>query len=148
VGRRIFRLGASQQYAALKARGVSNIIFYGTSLGSGVAAQLALRHAPELLILDAPFNSMSDMARRHMPFLPTGLLLKDKWKSDQALAQMDVPLIWIHGTQDKIVEIAQGQKLYDGYSGPKSDHIITGANHINTWLNGGREIVLSALEDF
>ena len=81
-----------------------------------------------------------------MPFLPTSLLLKDKWESGKTLEEMDLPLIWIHGTRDRIVPISQGQKLYDSYDGPKSGHVIRGANHINTWLNGGKDYVLNALE--
>ncbi len=137
---------AREQYETLRAKGVTDIIFYGTSLGSGVASQLSAHHAPELLILDAPFNSMSDMAKLHVKLLPTGLLLRDKWKSDQALQSAEIPLIWIHGTADSIIDISQGQKLYDGYSGPKTAHIIPGAHHTNTWLLGGRDIVLSALD--
>ncbi len=137
---------ARDQYKHLSDMGVETIVFYGTSLGSGVASQLSQTHAPELLILDAPFNSVADMARSQMPFLPTGLLLKDKWRSDVAIKDLDRPLIWIHGTADTIIPISQGQKLYDGYSGPKSAHILDGATHINTWLNGGREIVLEALD--
>ena len=101
---------------------------------------------PDLLILDAPFNSMSDMVRRHAKFLPTGLLLQDTWKSHRALKDVDMPLIWIHGTSDSIVEISQGQKLYDGYNGPKAAHKLPGSHHTNNWLNGGKEIVLNALE--
>jgi len=89
---------------------------------------------------------MTDMTKRHMPFLPTSLLLKDKWNSAKALKTLEVPLVWIHGTEDRIVWMSQGQKLYDGYGGPKSAHIIAGANHTNTWLNGGKQIVLTALE--
>jgi pimeloyl-ACP methyl ester carboxylesterase len=137
---------AIDQYETLKAKGAEDIIFYGTSLGSGVAAQLAARYEPTLLILDAPFNSMADMAQRTMPLLPARLLLKDKWDSRRALSGQDIPLIWIHGTADQIVPLSQGQKLFDGYDGPKSSHVIAGAHHTNTWLTGGREIVLNALE--
>jgi len=136
---------AISQYDNLRQKGVDQIIFYGTSLGSGVAAQLASKRKLDLLILDAPFNSMADMARQQMPFLPTTLLLKDKWRSDQALANLDVEMIWIHGTSDSVVPLSQGQKLYDQYNGPKSAHVIPGAHHTNTWLLGGREIILSAL---
>ena len=136
---------AIDQYQHLSSLGAEKIVFYGTSLGSGVAAQLAAHHLPDLLILDAPFNSLTDMARQNMPILPVDVLLKDKWQSDKAIQGLDVPLIWIHGTNDNIIPITQGQKLYDGYGGPKTAHIISGASHINTWLNGGREIVLSAL---
>jgi len=138
---------AEDQYQTLRAQEVTDIIFYGTSLGSGVAAQLSTRFEPTLLILDAPFNSMTDMAQRHMPFVPVRFLLKDKWESSRALDGKDIPLIWIHGTADQVIPLAQGQKIFDGYDGPKSGHRINGAHHTNTWLNGGREIVLTALEN-
>ena len=137
---------AIEQYETLKAKGTADVIFYGTSLGSGVAAQLATTYTPELLILDAPFNSMTDMAQQTLPLLPARVLLKDKWDSGRALDGKGIPLIWIHGTADQIVPLTQGQKLFDGYDGPKSGHIIDGAHHTNTWLMGGREIVLAALD--
>ena len=137
---------ALAQYEHLSEMGVDNIVYYGTSLGAGVASQLASKYQPDMLIVDAPFNSVADMARKQMPFLPTGILLKDKWKSNVALEGLDMPLIWIHGTADKVIPLSEGQKLYNGYGGPKSAHILDGANHNNTWLSGGREIVLTALE--
>ena len=124
-----------------------NIIFYGTSLGGGVAAQLAAKHQPSMLIMDAPFNSVLDMGRKQVPLLPVSLLMKDKFESDKALADLDVPLIWIHGTADRIIPLSQGQKLFDGYNGPKSAHIIEGGQHTNLWFLGGREIVLKALAE-
>ena len=136
---------AAAQYETLRQQGVTDIIFYGTSLGSGVAAQLSAKYEPDLLILDAPFNSVLDIAKKQAPILPTTLLLKDKWQSDIALKDVNAPLIWIHGTADRVIPIAQGQKLYDGYGGPKTALIISDANHINTWVNGGREAVLTAL---
>lgn len=140
-------LAAERQYELILERGIKpeNIIFYGTSLGSGVAAQLAVRHKPTLLIMDAPFNSVLDMGKKQVPWLPVSLLMKDKFQSDKALANLDVPLIWIHGTADNVIPLAQGQKLYDGYNGPKTAHIIQNGQHTNLWFLGGREIVLNAL---
>jgi pimeloyl-ACP methyl ester carboxylesterase len=133
------------QYDALCELGVENIVFYGTSLGSAVAAQLAAERQPDLLILDAPFNSMADMTKMHMRFLPTQILLKDKWQSHEAIAGLNVPIIWLHGTKDQVIPLAQGQKLFDGYAGPKSAHVLRGAHHTNTWFHGGREITLEAI---
>jgi pimeloyl-ACP methyl ester carboxylesterase len=136
---------AIDQYQHLSAMGVERIVFYGTSLGSGVAAQLAAEHPPELLILDAPFNSVLDIAREQMSILPVSVLLQDKWRSDEALEGIDVPLIWIHGTDDRVIPMSQGKTLYEGYAGPKSAHVLDGAGHNNTWLSGGRGVVLTAL---
>ena len=138
---------AKSQYDYLIDQGHASqdIIYYGTSLGSGVAAQLTVTHQPSLLIMDAPFNSVLDMGRKQVPWLPVSWLMKDKFESDKALAGLDVPLIWIHGTADRIIPIAQGQKLYDSYDGPKSAHVIEGGQHTNLWFLGGRDIVLNAL---
>ena len=138
---------AERQYEMLLAQGVEreNIVFYGTSLGSGVAAQLAAKREPELLVMDAPFNSTLDMGRKQVPWFPISLLMKDTFRSDQALSRLDTPLIWIHGTADRVIPLAQGQKLFDGYGGPKSAHIIDGGQHNNLWFLGGRDIVLEAL---
>ncbi len=140
-------MAASRQYEMLLARGVKpeNIVFFGTSLGSGIAAQLTVQHKPALLIVDAPFNSILDMGRKQVPFLPVGLLMKDKFQSNLALSGADMPLIWTHGTADSVVPLSQGQKLYDSYAGPKSAHIIDGGQHTNLWGLGGREIVTEAL---
>ena len=124
-----------------------NIVFFGTSLGSGVASQLAASHKPSLLILDAPFNSILDMGKKQVPYLPVELLMKDKYQSGKALSGLDVPLIWTHGTNDQIVPISQGQKLFDSYDGPKTPHIIKGGRHTNLWGLGAREVVLTALNN-
>lgn len=128
-------------------QGISDdrLVYFGTSLGSGVASQLAEHHPPSLLILDAPFNSIADMTRRLVPFLPINLLMRDQYRSHEALEGLQVPVIWIHGTNDSVVPLSQGQKLFDGYDGPKEAHIIDGGQHTNLWFLGGREIVLGAL---
>lgn len=140
-------IAAERQYEMVLAQGVEpeNIVFYGTSLGSGVAAQLAAKRRPALLVMDAPFNSTLDMGRKQVPWLPISFLMKDSFRSDQALSALDTPLIWIHGTADRVIPLAQGQKLFDGYGGQKSAHIIEGGQHNNLWFLGGRDIVLEAL---
>jgi len=142
-------IAAERQYDLLLSQGVEpeNIVFYGTSLGSGVAAQLAAKHQPSLLIMDAPFNSVLDMGCKQVPWLPVSLLMKDKFQSNKALVGLNVPLIWMHGTVDSVIPLSQGHKLYNGYGGPKSAHIIEGGQHTNLWFLGGREVVLNALAE-
>jgi len=113
------------QYDAILARGIApdRIVFYGTSLGSGVASQVAAQRQPGLLILDAPFQSTQAIAQSNMPIIPISLLMKDTYRSDLALQTLDMPLIWIHGRLDRAIPLASGQALYDGYEGPKSAHI-------------------------
>lgn len=138
---------ARRNYQFLRAENIKpeQIIFFGTSLGSAIAAQLSAEYTPALLIVDAPFNSLSDMARQTMPLLPTDWLLKDKFDSAKALQGLSMPLLWTHGTDDTIIPIAQGQKLYDSYQGPKSRHIIKGGKHTDLWQKGADNIIIAAI---
>ncbi len=121
------------------------INYYGTSLGAGIAVQLAQDHPPKRLFLDAPFYSALDMGRMRMKFLPVRWLMKDQYRSDLAIQAIDVPLYWTHGTADRVIPTAEGQRLYDAYQGPKQHRIFKGGHHTNLWALGGREIVLDAL---
>ncbi len=136
-------------YDFVTAQGVdpSKIVFYGTSLGSGVAAQLSAERRPALIIMEAPFTSVADMAQMQFPFLPAGPLTKDKFDSRKALSGSGIPMIWLHGTQDRVIPLTVGQTLYDTYDGPKTAHIIEGGQHNNLWYLGGDAIILKALSN-
>lgn len=134
---------ALAQYDFIRAKGVTpeQIYLYGTSLGAGVAAQLASRKAVAKIVMEAPFNSMMDMVRLRMPFFAFPPLIKDKYESDKALEGKSVPMLWLHGTHDRVIPIAQGRKLYDSYQGPKQSFIVKGGDHSDLWISGGREAI-------
>jgi fermentation-respiration switch protein FrsA (DUF1100 family) len=139
---------AAQGYDYLISQGVApkTIVLYGTSLGAGVAAQLATQRDAAVIIMEAPFTSAADMAQLSFPIFPARALTKDTFYSDRALSGLDIPLVWMHGTNDHVIPLSLGQKLYSDYGGPKSAHILAGAEHNNVWYRGGDKIVLEALE--
>lgn len=139
---------AQTQYDWIVGQGVSpeRIVFYGTSLGAGVAAQLSLTRPPALLIMEAPFTSAVDMGRLSMPIFPVKYLMKDTYKSDEALEALTVPVVWLHGTQDEVIPFSMGRRLYDGYNGPKKDLVIEGGMHTNLWGLGGKAFIVGELE--
>ena len=121
------------------------IVFYGTSLGAGVAAQLSAHRKPAHIIMEAPFTSAADMAQLRFPIFPAALLTKDKFHSDLALAESQIPLTWLHGTDDRVIPLSVGETLYENYDGPKTSHIIDGGLHNNLWYLGGQDIILTVL---
>jgi len=59
----------------------------GESLGSGPASYLcSLPDPPARAVLIVPFDNLAAVAGEHFPFLPVGLLLRDKWDNVAALA--------------------------------------------------------------
>lgn len=64
-------------YNKVKEKTTENrIVLYGRSLGSAFAAKLASMNKPRLLILDAPYYSLTKVTSRYMPFMPLSILLK------------------------------------------------------------------------
>lgn len=53
-----------------------DIAVMGRSLGSGVAVALASKRRVDRLVLVTPYDSLLNVAREHMGWLPVGLLLK------------------------------------------------------------------------
>ena len=141
---------AIEGYDYLNAQGIApdKITFYGTSLGAGIAAQLSVRRKPAMIIMEAPFTSAADMAQRSFPIFPAGFLTKDKFRSDAALSDSAIPMIWIHGTNDNVIPLEVGQALFDGYDGPKSAHVVQGGGHNNLWHLSSETIILEALSKF
>jgi len=117
----------------LKLKGIieKNIILYGESLGTGVAVEIAQNKNYAAVILESPFTSMVNMGKKHYPFFPVSLLLKDKFESHKKINNIFVPVLIMHGKVDKIVPHDMGKKMYELANEPKffysqeyGDHMI------------------------
>jgi len=87
------------------------IIVYGRSLGSGFAAKLASMNNPKMLILDAPYYSLTKVTARYMPFMPLSLLIKYPLPTYKWLKYVQCPIHIIHGTNDKLIPYKTSVKL-------------------------------------
>jgi fermentation-respiration switch protein FrsA (DUF1100 family) len=123
------------------------IVYFGRSLGSAVAVELATRRPPFALILESPLPSIAELARHHYRFLPATGLLRTKYDSLSKIAKVRAPLLVLHGDQDDIVPFVAGMKLFDAANEPKRFYTIQGAGHNDTYIVGGREY-FRALREF
>lgn len=87
------------------------IILYGRSLGSGFATKLASLNHPKLLILDAPYYSLTKVAARYAPFMPFSILMKYPLPTYKWLKYVQCPIHIIHGTNDKLIPYKSSVKL-------------------------------------
>ena len=104
------------------------IIVYGRSLGSGIAAQLAVRHTPKLLILETPYFSLKDLTATFYPYVPS-FLLKYPLRTDLALPQVKSPVYLIHGTRDSVVPYPSSERLLALIPSAKELVTIPGGDH-------------------
>lgn len=107
------------------------IIIYGRSLGSGFATKLASLNNPKMLILDAPYYSLSKVAGRYMPFMPLSIILKYPMPTYKWLKYVKCPIHIIHGTQDKLIPFRSSVKLSQINAKHCRLHPIIGGGHKN-----------------
>ncbi|MBT8186164.1 MAG: alpha/beta fold hydrolase [Croceitalea sp.] len=111
------------------------IILYGRSLGSGFATKLASMNNPRMLILDAPYYSLSKVAKKFIPFMPLSLLIKFPMPTYKWLKYVNCPIHIIHGTDDRLIPYKTSVKL--SKIKPKSTtlHSVIGGGHkdLNTF---------------
>jgi alpha-beta hydrolase superfamily lysophospholipase len=107
------------------------IILYGRSLGSGFATKLASTNNPKMLILDAPYYSLTKVTARYMPFMPLSLLIKYPLPTYKWLKYVQCPIHIIHGTNDKLIPYKSSLKLSKINPKLTKLHIVIGGGHKN-----------------
>jgi uncharacterized protein len=123
------------------------IIFFGRSLGSAVAVELAVQEKCRALILETPFTSIKEMGKKLYPFLPFTFFLRTKYDSLSRIGDIKVSTLIMHGDKDELVPIEQGKMLYEKANDPKEFYTIPGAMHNDTHIVGGEEY-FDVIRDF
>ena len=82
----------------------------GYSLGSGLAAYLAVENAPAHLTLVAPYTSLDDMKDEVFWWLPDGLL-KYHLDTESRMGDIRVPTDIYHGTADRLIPFRMAETL-------------------------------------
>jgi uncharacterized protein len=105
------------------------IIFYGRSLGSGVASQLATQHTPDLLILETPFNNLHGVVYPPIKPLLWFLPLNSTFSNDEHLKKITCRKVIIHGTNDWVVPLSSALRLKPLLTADDVFVIIEGGSH-------------------
>lgn len=124
-------LEALRAHVGTEPRGV---VVYGQSLGAAVAVELATARTTRAVVLEAPFTSVPDMARHHYWFLPVASLLRSNFDSEARIADIDAPLLIMHGDRDEIVPPDMAERLFAAAREPKELNVLDGAGHNDAFL--------------
>jgi pimeloyl-ACP methyl ester carboxylesterase len=104
------------------------IVVLGYSIGTGPAANIAASNHPGLLILQAPFYSLTDMMRNNYPMIPT-FLLKYKFPTNECLKQCTMPVVIFHGNRDEVIDFGSSLKLKAEMKSTDTLIILEGQGH-------------------
>jgi fermentation-respiration switch protein FrsA (DUF1100 family) len=121
-----------------------DLIIMGFSLGGGVAVDLAAKDGAKGLVLWSTFSNVPETAAYHYPWLPTNLLMTQRFDSLSKIDDYPGPLLQSHGTKDRVIPYDLAQRLFSEHRGPKRFVTIPGADHLDADSAEYRQI----LDDF
>ena len=127
-----------------------NILIYGHSLGGAIAINLAVQQPKARgVVVESSFTSMRGMVDYlgKYKFLPIDLILTQKFDSISKIQLLAMPILLIHGREDKTVPSWMSQALFAAAKVPKKLLIIPEADHNNAAEVAGDKY-LQALRQF
>ena len=90
-----------------------------------------------MLILDAPYYSLSKVAKKSIPFMPLSLLIKFPMPTYKWLKYVNCPIHIIHGTDDKLIPYKSSVRLSKIQPGNTTLYTVIGGGHkdLNTFAS-------------
>ncbi|MEP6857065.1 MAG: alpha/beta hydrolase [Gemmatimonadales bacterium] len=108
------------------------IAYFGHSLGSAIAAELAEIHPPRALLLQSPFSSARAMARLIVS-APVVLVWKTvsriHFDTIQAVSRLDASVSVAHGKRDRVVPFRMGVEVYEAAKRKGQFLLVENAGH-------------------
>lgn len=124
-------------------RGVDpgRIILYGHSLGSAPVIDLALNMGARAaaLVLESPFTSAADVARRMYFGLPVGFVMSVRLDNLGRIGGVRMPILIIHGDRDTVIPFDMGEKLFKAAPEPKAFLPVPNGDHSDCYYVGGAD---------
>jgi len=141
------KLDVAAGLAALRAQGIEDrrIVVWGESLGSGLATALAAQHRFGAVVLETPYTSLADIAKRRYPLVPVDLLLRDRFDSLVHVPAIASPILILVGDRDRTVPPDMGRTILAAAGERGELWVATQGGHNNLLEFGAMEAVADFL---
>ena len=122
------------------------IVIYGKSLGTGIAAYLASERDCKQVVLETPYYSLASVTSNYMFFLPVHLLMKYDIDTYKFFDKITAPITVMHGDKDQLIPLSNAVKLIAHMKKNDGFYVIPGGKH-NTLPKYGlyKEVVDSVM---
>lgn len=112
------------------------IVIWGRSLGSGPSTYVASVRDADALLLETPFLSAVTVAGERYPYLPVNWVMLDQFPVNQWIADVTEPVLVAHGTADTVIDVSNGERLYDLVRNKDELWIVPDGTHVSLWDMG------------
>jgi len=107
---------------------------FGHSLGGAIAIELAAQVGDEAgTLVEGTFTSIADVVSQfRWGWLPVRPLITQRFEAIERVGQVGSPLLVVHGSEDRLIPPALGQRLYEAAVQPKAFVLVEGGSHHST----------------
>src|SRR5699024_1965196 len=116
--------------------GPEQTIYFGESVGGGVVAALLSERPPAAAVFRSPFTDLAEVGRHHYPWLPVGLLLRDRFPVTEHVSGTQVPISVIRARHDPVVPAELSAEVTDAAPNLMEERIFEDADHNDTIMFG------------
>lgn len=110
------------------------IFALGGSMGTGVATYLAAHRPVAAVVLFSPYDSINaGVARDIVPWLPTGLLFRNRFDAAAYAPRASAPAMAVVGDADLVIRPARSLELLRRWGGPTELLIVPGGDHYSIY---------------
>jgi alpha-beta hydrolase superfamily lysophospholipase len=111
---------------------------FGHSLGGAIAIDLASKVKDERgVLVEGTFTSIPEVAASmKWGWLPIGWLITQRMESIRKVPHIGAPLLVVHGSDDSLIKLDLGRRLFDAAQEPKAFVVVDGGTHHNTIVRG------------
>jgi len=116
-------------------------IIYGISLGTGIAADLAVSRSSAGVIFEAPYTRLCEAAEYQLKIVPACRLMWDEaYPIVDQVIDINAPILVLHGTEDTTIPVEMGKRVAER-GNDVTLKLFEGAEHNNLRQFGsGKEI--------
>jgi len=116
-------------FAELKKTTPDQLVFFGRSLGGGVATGVAARTGTGLVMLDRTFDALDTAASANYPWIPTRLVMHNHFCCDEVVCRLNVPYFQSHFRHDQITPLANAERLFGLCPSPVKQFVLMEDGH-------------------
>ena len=109
----------------------SQIVIYGKSLGTGIAAYLASQRDCRHLVLESPYFNLASVAANYLFFLPVHRLVKYNLDTYRYFDDVTAPITIVHGDKDALIPLTNSASLISHMKTSDAFYIIRNGTHNN-----------------
>ena len=101
----------------------------GRSLGAAIGVYVASRRPVASLVLVTPFDSLTEAAAAHAPYLPVSWILRDKYESGSYAPKVTAPTLILAAAEDELIPRASTERLHRRFQPGVSKLTVLSGDH-------------------